>query len=575
MAEYDLSTNSKWASLSNGSHTVKIKAKATGYKDSDFSASVTFEKVTTYNISTSLDNVGEDLHNPTTIKSNEDVTLTFTANSGYNLPTQPTVVGASIVSWSTTTGKLTLTNPTSDVSITINGVAQTYNVTTSLANCSKKSGPTTVTYGGTATFVFAATNGYDLPSLVTVDGATIDSYNQSTGTLVIKDVTGPVNITVMAVAKTFTVTMNLTHMTKTSGPTSVRYNGTASFVLAADTGYVLPFSMAIKITGATLNSWNRQTGVLSIKEITNNVTITAAGVPIPYDITPTLTHVVGSESNPSTITYGSTATLTYTAETGYELPDDVVVNGATYSWDSATGKLVLSNAVSDVTITIVGESAGVTLEAGTYKWIDSPVMENAPQLDFPISYLSNSEFFTKIYLGIYTSGQRTIGYNYYPSSSNPMKGYVVGHGWGSHGCDEDGEYTITTANTAYQTITISADQTVSQEFYDWAITANNLIKQEQPATSETWLLNENLTNVSLETTIINFTSNGVTYDRIMRLYNTEMDADELDYGKLGVEPFAIAFENGAWSDNAYRTITFDEIPTGNLLTWLQANGTKK
>lgn len=28
-----------------------------------------------------------------------------------------------------------------------------------------------------------------------------------------------------------------------------------------------------------------------------------------------------------------------------------------------------------------------------------------------------------------------------------------------------------------------------------------------------------------------------------------------------------------WTNQAYRTITFDEEPTGDLLTWLQANAT--
>lgn len=30
-----------------------------------------------------------------------------------------------------------------------------------------------------------------------------------------------------------------------------------------------------------------------------------------------------------------------------------------------------------------------------------------------------------------------------------------------------------------------------------------------------------------------------------------------------------------WTDEAYRTITFLEPPTGDLLTWLQTNGTKQ
>lgn len=32
-------------------------------------------------------------------------------------------------------------------------------------------------------------------------------------------------------------------------------------------------------------------------------------------------------------------------------------------------------------------------------------------------------------------------------------------------------------------------------------------------------------------------------------------------------------DKATWSNQAYRTITFDEEPTGDLLTWLQANAT--
>ncbi len=30
-----------------------------------------------------------------------------------------------------------------------------------------------------------------------------------------------------------------------------------------------------------------------------------------------------------------------------------------------------------------------------------------------------------------------------------------------------------------------------------------------------------------------------------------------------------------WTNEAYRTITFEEEPTGDLLTWLQANATQQ
>ena len=39
--------------------------------------------------------------------------------------------------------------------------------------------------------------------------------------------------------------------------------------------------------------------------------------------------------------------------------------------------------------------------------------------------------------------------------------------------------------------------------------------------------------------------------------------------------YAIYSDAGGWENDAYRTITFDEEPTGDLLTWLEANGTRQ
>ena len=75
-----------------------------------------------------------------------------------------------------------------------------------------------------------------------------------------------------------------------------------------------------------------------------------------YTITPTLTNVIGDSSNPTTIQGGSTATLHFTANSGYQLPDSVTVTGATSSWDKTAGILTLSNPIGNVTVTIIGES---------------------------------------------------------------------------------------------------------------------------------------------------------------------------------------------------------------------------
>lgn len=93
---------------------------------------------------------------------------------------------------------------------------------------------------------------------------------------------------------------------------------------------------------------------------------------------------------------------------------------------------------------------------------------------------------------------------------------------------------------------------------------------------ETWVLNESgLENHSLSKQSIAFTSNGKSYIAIecfysgsgLFYYTTENDYDA-PYFDGGPQGFI-------WSNQAYRTITFATAPTGDLLTWLQSNGTKQ
>lgn len=60
-----------------------------------------------------------------------------------------------------------------------------------------------------------------------------------------------------------------------------------------------------------------------------------------------------------------------------------------------------------------------------------------------------------------------------------------------------------------------------------------------------------------------------TYQRVMiYFFNLDDYNVEIVYGDYGEDP-------PKWNDQAYRTITFLESPTGDLLTWLQANGVKQ
>lgn len=89
-------------------------------------------------------------------------------------------------------------------------------------------------------------------------------------------------------------------------------------------------------------------------ELSNAVTYIQ---PRLYSITPILQHCTADGSNPATIQENGTATLVFTAASGYALPGIVSVTGATSSWDKSTGILTLSNPTGNVSIIIVGELA--------------------------------------------------------------------------------------------------------------------------------------------------------------------------------------------------------------------------
>lgn len=87
------------------------------------------------------------------------------------------------------------------------------------------------------------------------------------------------------------------------------------------------------------------------------------------------------------------------------------------------------------------------------------------------------------------------------------------------------------------------------------------------SSGETWVLNESI-NGALAKTTVDFTSNNEQFTTIRM-----SPKGDLFYGKADTtEETVYVF---SWTNQAYRTITFATPPTGDLLTWLQANGTKQ
>ena len=123
--------------------------------------------------------------------------------------------------------------------------------------------------------------------------------------------------------------------------------------------------------------------------------------------------------------------------------------------------------------------------------------------------------------------------------------------------------------------TVSATPTLSfKHFYNAGTIGTGTIKfrhysQQAPSSGETWVLNESGIG-TLARTNVNFTSNNTSFSSI---YCQEGKVNELYYQITGGTDI-VAYA-GSWSNTAYRTITFATSPTGDLLTWLQANGIKQ
>ena len=86
----------------------------------------------------------------------------------------------------------------------------------------------------------------------------------------------------------------------------------------------------------------------------------------------------------------------------------------------------------------------------------------------------------------------------------------------------------------------------------------------------TWIINKSPRLMNLEQAI-NFTSNGRPFDYFM-IFAESRRGIMYSY-KAG--DIWTAYSNGRWTQEAFRTVTFAEMPTGALLAWLQANAVQQ
>ena len=130
---------------------------------------------------------------------------------------------------------------------------------------------------------------------------------------------------------------------------------------------------------------------------------------------------------------------------------------------------------------------------------------------------------------------------------------------------------ITAVGNAYSKVsekggTVPASQTVAN-------LATAIDSIPAVGAKETWVIKSDASG-EFATTQISFTSNGQKFTSI-GTYNDSGTVVILYYDNNEVAGYEPGFGGVYEFDNeAYRNLTFDTPPTGDLLTWLQANATK-
>lgn len=234
------------------------------------------EEVKTFNITTNLVNVTADPANVTTVQNNYGAVLKFTANEGYELPSEITATNCQYMWWSNTGEFIIAQGTTGDIVVTIVGVETDsgdegdeggedtpteYAITTNLTNVIADSSNTDVIpsqfFGSTLTLKFTAKSGYELPSSVTVTGCAYQ-WIKSTGSLYISGFKGDVYIKIVAEKVEvedgevfYTISTNLSHVSADkSNPTKIsNKHGLMELVFYPDAGYKLPSVISVTNAG--------------------------------------------------------------------------------------------------------------------------------------------------------------------------------------------------------------------------------------------------------------------------------------------------------------------------------------
>lgn len=459
--------------------------------------------------------IGGTVENITMRNVNQTATLHIEPDNGYNWQGDFEVTGAD-ASASPLEGVLYLSNPVSDISVNIIYKKNVYTITSTGNHCTV-SGDTTIEFEGTANLRITADTGYRLPNNVTVSGAN-SNYDKSTGIIVLYNPTGNVTVTVTATPISYAIINKLTNCTSRSGnPTTIKRDSSATLNYDLSAGYVFP--NVINVVNASY-TWDNNGG-LALSNPTGIVTVTI--VCPAQDYTINYNTVNCDWDGAQNISVEAAAVATLTPHEGYKLPDSITVTNCTYTYDKSTGVVQMANPIGNVT-----------------------VICTAVKITYSIT--------TNVTYGTYT-GDTTIEYGGLANVTiTANNGYKL-----------PGTITVTGATYTFSNGVVYLSSPTNN------VTITCVCVEDTPSTGETWVLNETIIN-ALAQTNVNFKAKNSTTNYTGIRFAEAFDSYNGYYYYVG--GYWLAYET-SWHNQNDRTITFETAPTGDLLTWLQANGTKQ
>lgn len=336
--------------------------------------------VKTYEVKLNLTQLNSGFVPGTKVTHGEPLEITLTAFPGYELPKEVTVLmnGKPDTNFRYKDGKISIAKVLGPIEITAKA-NKLHSVKENGENVTI-TGSENVAEGETFTATVSAGSDYYLPYAISVLmgnrqlRADEYTYDRESGKIEVKNVTGPLSITVKGVKKGyFEVVLNLANLTSDPASFEPQAEDTKiELTLKPSSGYELPSGVTVKmgdtpLAAGTDYTYDRSTGKFTLEKITSTLVITANGSRIPepepepeptpttYTVTlPVVEGAVISASGSTTVTEGSSFSFTVEVKAGYNATNMVVkANGSTLTAD-ANGRYTVANIRSNVVVTVTG-----------------------------------------------------------------------------------------------------------------------------------------------------------------------------------------------------------------------------